>query len=50
MPEPVFTIGHSTHTVAQFVALLQQHGITAIGDVRSRPYSRQNPHFNREEM
>ena len=50
MPEPVFTIGHSTHTVAEFVALLRQHGITAVGDVRSRPYSRQNPHFNREEM
>ena len=50
MPEPVFTIGHSTHTVAEFLALLRQHGITAVGDVRSRPYSRQNPHFNREEM
>jgi uncharacterized protein (DUF488 family) len=50
MPEPVFTIGHSTHTVEQFVGLLRRHGITAIGDVRSRPYSRQNPHFNREEM
>lgn len=49
MPEPVFTIGHSTHTVDQFIALLQQHGITAVGDVRSMPYSRQNPHFNREE-
>ena len=48
--EPVFTIGHSTHTVAEFLALLRQHGITAVGDVRSRPYSRQNPHFNREEM
>ncbi len=48
--EPVFTIGHSTYTVAQFVALLEQHGITAIGDVRSRPYSGQNPHFNRPEM
>lgn len=48
--EPVFTIGHSTHTVAEFLALLRQHGITAVGDVRSRPYSRQNPHFNRPEM
>lgn len=50
MPEPLFTIGHSTHTVAEFLALLRQHGISAVGDVRSRPYSRQNPHFNREEM
>lgn len=50
MPELVYTIGHSTHTLEQFVALLQQHGISAIGDVRSRPYSRWNPHFNREEL
>ncbi len=50
MPEPVFTIGHSTHTVDEFVGLLRQHGVTAIGDVRSRPFSRHNPHFNREEM
>jgi uncharacterized protein (DUF488 family) len=50
MPHPVFTIGHSTHTVEQFVGLLQQHGVSAVGDVRSMPYSRLNPHFNREEM
>lgn len=50
MPEPVFTIGHSTHSVERFVVLLQQHGISAVGDVRSRPYSRYNPQFNREEM
>jgi uncharacterized protein (DUF488 family) len=46
----VYTIGHSTHSLAQFVSLLHQHGITAIADVRSQPYSRMNPHFNREEL
>ena len=46
----VFTIGHSTHPLEQFIALLKQHGITALCDVRSRPYSRFNPQFNRENL
>jgi uncharacterized protein (DUF488 family) len=46
----LFTIGHSNHTVETFVTLLRQHGITAIGDVRSRPHSRFLPHFNRVEL
>ena len=44
----VFTIGHSTHELKAFVALLQMHDVTAIADVRSTPYSRFNPQFNRE--
>ena len=43
----VFTIGHSTHSIANFLSLLQKHGITAIADVRSSPSSRFMPHFNR---
>ncbi|HXQ27555.1 MAG TPA: DUF488 domain-containing protein [Candidatus Acidoferrales bacterium] len=50
MQEAVFTIGHSTHPQARFIALLLQHGITALCDVRSTPYSRANPQFNREEL
>jgi uncharacterized protein (DUF488 family) len=50
MENVVFTIGHSIHTQEGFIALLQQHGITAVGDVRSSPYSRVNPQFNREEL
>lgn len=50
MTGTVFTVGHSTHTLERFIALLQKHGITAIGDVRSKPYSRMNPQFNREEL
>ena len=46
----VFTIGHSTHQQERFVELLKQHGITALCDVRSKPYSRMNPQFNREEL
>ena len=45
---PLFTIGHSTHPAERIVELLRQHEITALCDVRSRPYSRWNPQFNRE--
>lgn len=47
---PVVTIGHSTHSLEVFVALLRQHAVTALADVRSAPYSRVNPHFNRETL
>lgn len=50
MQEVVFTIGHSTHPQERFIELLRQHGITALCDVRSRPYSRINPQFNREKL
>jgi uncharacterized protein (DUF488 family) len=50
MQDTVFTIGHSTQTQERFIGLLQQHGITALCDVRSKPYSRMNPQFNREEL
>ncbi len=50
MQGPIFTIGHSTHPQEHFIELLQQHGITALCDVRSKPYSRMNPQFNREEL
>ncbi len=46
----VFTIGHSTHSQRRFIDLLQHIGITAVCDVRSQPYSRLNPQFNREEL
>jgi uncharacterized protein (DUF488 family) len=46
----VFTIGHSTHTLERFVDLLQQHKVTAVADVRSIPYSRMQPQFNREAL
>ena len=50
MQDTVFTIGHSTHPKERFIALLHQHGITALCDVRSMPYSRISPQFNREEL
>ncbi len=44
----VFTIGHSNHSFEKFSELLRQHNIAALADVRSAPYSRSNPDFNRE--
>jgi uncharacterized protein (DUF488 family) len=46
----LFTIGHSTHPLELFLSLLRSHQITAIADVRSSPYSRFNPQFNRESL
>ena len=50
MCDVVFTIGHSTHPLDRFITLLKQHGITALCDIRSRPYSRMNPQYNRENF
>ena len=44
----LFTIGHSTHTIEKFVELLLMHSVTTVCDVRSTPYSKFNPQFNRE--
>ena len=46
----VYTIGHSTHSAEAFLALLRQHGVEALADVRSSPFSRFNPQFNREPL
>jgi uncharacterized protein (DUF488 family) len=46
----IYTIGHSTHPIERFVELLQRHGIRVIADVRSTPFSRFNPQFNRANL
>lgn len=46
----IFTIGHSTRTIAEFVALLQQVGVTLLVDVRSFPRSRTAPQFNGDTL
>ncbi|MCY4470903.1 MAG: DUF488 domain-containing protein [Thiotrichales bacterium] len=46
----VLTIGHSTHAIEAFLALLRLHQVTAVADVRSAPYSRFNPQYNREPL
>ena len=48
MDRVLFTIGHSTHGLEPFLSLLASHHIESVCDVRSIPYSRRNPQFNRE--
>lgn len=50
MHNTIFTVGHSTHEIGKFIGLLKMHDITAICDVRSSPYSRFNPQYNREVL
>ncbi len=50
MTRPVSTIGHSNHPLEHFITLLKQHDINVLCDVRSDPYSRVNPQFNRETL
>lgn len=46
----IYTIGHSNHPPEKFLGLLHRHGIEVVADVRSRPYSRFSPHFNRDAL
>ena len=46
----LYTIGHSTRTLDEFIAVLQAHSIQTLVDIRSFPMSRRLPHFNREEL
>jgi uncharacterized protein (DUF488 family) len=49
-PFVVLTIGHSTRTLSQFIALLQAHNVTCVVDVRTVPRSRHNPQFNKASL
>ncbi|MEO8779680.1 MAG: DUF488 domain-containing protein [Rhodanobacter sp.] len=49
-PARIWTIGHSTRTLEEFVALLWASQIEAIADIRSFPGSRRYPHFAREAL
>ena len=44
----IFTLGHGTRPLKEFVALLQEHGVQRIVDVRTIPRPQYNPQFNRE--
>jgi uncharacterized protein (DUF488 family) len=46
----IYTIGHSTHSMEEFLALLKRVSIEAVADVRSTPYSRRQPQFNRDSL
>ena len=46
----IFTIGHSTRPIEEFVQLLQAHGVEQLIDIRTVPRSRTNPQFNRDTL
>lgn len=46
----VFSVGHSTHNIDKFIDLLRSHMVEVVADVRSSPFSRMNPQFNRDDL
>lgn len=46
----IMTVGHSTRSLADFIHLLQAHGVTRLVDVRTIPRSRRNPQFNSDSL
>ena len=50
MQSSIYTIGHSNQEVEKFLALLKDKAIQVIVDVRSAPYSRYVPHFNKHAI
>lgn len=49
-PIIIYTVGHSSHTIEKFLDLLERNGVTAIADVRSSPFSRHTPQFNKDTL
>jgi uncharacterized protein (DUF488 family) len=46
----IYSIGHSTRPLAEFIALLGAHGVTQLVDIRSIPRSRRHPHFSSDVL
>ncbi len=49
-PLTIFTIGHSTRTLEELADVLHAHGVAQLIDIRSVPWSRHNPQFNRDVL
>jgi len=49
-PLVISTVGHSTHPIEEFIAILKAHGVSRLVDVRTVPRSRHNPQFSRENL
>jgi len=52
MPDkpPIYTIGHSTHPLEEFIDILKSHDVDYLVDVRTIPRSRTNPQFNKDAL
>ncbi|MBP7400364.1 MAG: DUF488 domain-containing protein [Chitinophagales bacterium] len=48
--QAIYTIGHSTHSLEEFIAMLQSFNIQVLADIRSLPGSRKFPHFDKENL
>ncbi len=46
----VFTIGHSIHSLEKLISLLNANRVEVLVDIRSEPFSRKVPHFNKENL
>lgn len=46
----IFTVGHSTLPIGQFIALLKTYAIERLVDIRTVPRSRHNPQFNSDAL
>jgi uncharacterized protein (DUF488 family) len=49
-PDTIFTIGHSTHPIEEFISILKAYDIETLVDIRTIPRSRHNPHFSQEYL
>jgi len=49
-PLTIFTVGHSTRPIPEFIELLQSDGVVQLIDVRTIPKSRHNPQFNSDAL
>ena len=50
IPLHIFTVGHSTRSIENFLTLLKHYGIAELVDIRTIPKSRHNPQFNGPEL
>ena len=46
----ILTVGHSTHSIEKFIALLEAHKVELLADIRAIPRSRRHPQFNTESL
>jgi uncharacterized protein (DUF488 family) len=46
----IYTVGHSSRGLDEFIELLKSHGVETLADIRKLPGSNKHPHFNRDEL
>lgn len=46
----LYSIGHGNQSIDKFIQLLEDNGIMTLVDVRTSPYSRYNPQFNKDNL